>query len=111
MKYFHSYLKYLQYHELIGLEVIVISCFGKYNINVKGIIVDETKNMFKIKTKINSTFMFPKYGSIFLFKLENDVINKDNLKKNYIFIKMDGNKLISRPQNRTKNLKKNKKEM
>lgn len=95
MRNFDSYKKYILYHELIGLNVEVYSLNNKYKIN--GIIVDETKNMFKIITN-KKTLMIEKKISLFIFKLKNE--------SNEISIKVSGNLLISRPQNRLRNLKK-----
>ncbi len=91
------YIKYIEYHELIGLNVEVINKFSSLENNIKGIIVDETKNMFKIKTYNNNIILIPKHKNSFKFKIKS-VEN--------IYIEINGDKLISRPENRTKNLKK-----
>lgn len=97
MRNIESYLKYIIYHELIGLKVDVYSLVLSNKKKISGIIVDETKNMFKINTN-KKTLMISKNISLFVFKL--------NDKYNEISIKINGNQLISRPQNRLKNLKK-----
>jgi ribonuclease P protein subunit POP4 len=71
-------------HELIGLEVEVK---GK---NVKGVVIDETKNMLIIK-KGKRKLHFPKENNIFIFKLKSE------------FIEVNGKLLKGRPEERLKN--------
>lgn len=98
---FSFYLNYCQYHELIGLEVEVENLFNLSYHKMTGTIIDETKNMFKIKTLENKLKMIPKRGLIFIFKIPRKLTNNNDT-----VIKINGNNLISSPQNRTKSLKK-----
>ena len=73
--------KNLVHHEFIGLDVHIT---GKNNksLNLKGTIIDETKNTIKIEDENNCEKIIPKVGSTFLFELpqgEKIEINGDIL--------------------------------
>ncbi|MEM0201354.1 MAG: ribonuclease P protein subunit [Candidatus Micrarchaeaceae archaeon] len=68
-------------NELIGLKVLVISCIDKNQKGVSGVIIDETKNLIKIKSgknvlsliKKNTKFRF--YYGTKHFDVEGKEIN------------------------------------
>ena len=80
----------LVHHEFIGLDVHVT---GKNNksLNLKGTIIDETKNTIKIEAMDNTEKVIPKMGSIFVFEIPNGEK-----------IEVDGNILSIRPEDRIK---------
>ena len=82
--------KNLVHHEFIGLKVHVL---GKNNesLNLKGTIIDETKNTIKIEAMDNTEKVIPKVGSIFVFEIPNGEK-----------IEVDGNILSIRPEDRIK---------
>ena len=82
--------KNLVHHEFIGLKVHVT---GKKNksLNLKGTIIDETKNTIKIEAMDNTEKVVPKKGSLFVFEIPNGEK-----------IEIDGNILSSRPEDRIK---------
>ncbi|MBP2200918.1 ribonuclease P protein subunit POP4 [Methanococcus voltae] len=102
-------------HELIGLSVEVIQCNNKQLIGKKGVVVDETRNTLTIESKVvNSSvtneqkneyldddvqysyneFQIPKDIAVFQF----DVTTSEGLFK----VKIDGNLLVGRPEDRLK---------
>jgi ribonuclease P protein subunit POP4 len=72
-------------HELIGLYCEIVSSKNKSNVGLKGKIIDET-----IKTIVIDGKRIPKQNTIFRIKL------------NDIKIDVDGNYLLSRPEDRIK---------
>ena len=82
--------KNLVHHEFIGLNV---HATGKANnsLNLKGTIIDETKNTIKIEAMDNTEKLIPKNGSIFVFEIPNGEK-----------IEVDGNILSIRPEDRIK---------
>lgn len=81
------------YHELIGLPVRVVKSTHKGYL-LSGIVIDETKNMIVIKC--NGVKKIPKNVSIFEFTLPDGSA-----------IKVEGEKIMGRPEERTKNIYKN----
>ena len=77
-------------HELIGLPVEVVESSNKFQIGIKGKVVDETKNLLIIETK-NGLKKIQKKGSKFIFKIPSG-------KK----VKVDGERIIARPEDRIK---------
>lgn len=77
-------------HELIGLFVEVNKSTNKTQEKVKGMIVDETKSMLKIETKVGIK-RIPKKTSEFIFIIPNG-------KK----VKVDGKRIFARPEDRVK---------
>lgn len=77
-------------HELIGLDVEVVESKNKFQIGVKGTVVDETKNTLTVETD-KGLKKIQKKGSIFIFKIYDG-------KK----VKVNGNKIAVRPEERTK---------
>ena len=66
---------------------------GKKNksLNLKGTIIDETKNTIKIEAMDNTEKVVPKKGSLFVFEIPNGEK-----------IEIDGNILSIRPEDRIK---------
>ena len=77
-------------HELIGLEVEIIESSNKDQIGLKGIVIDETYNIIKIKTKQGEKSI-PKNIILFKFTLPNGEK-----------VKVDGKLLLARPEDRIK---------
>ena len=81
--------KRLARSELIGLDVKIIESENSFNKGIKGKIIDETKNMFIIKTKETRKKII-KDQCVFEFKLNG---------KN---IQINGKSLSTRPEERIK---------
>ena len=82
--------KNLVHHEFIGLNVSVSSLKNK-SLNLKGTIIDETKNTIKIEGFDMIERIIPKKDAIFIFELPNGEK-----------IEVDGNILSIRPEDRIK---------
>ena len=80
----------LVHHEFIGLDVHVTNVKNK-SLNLKGTIIDETKNTIKIEDENNHEKIIPKHGSIFVFELSNGEK-----------VEINGNILSIRPEDRIK---------
>ena len=80
----------LVHHEFIGLDVHVTNEKNK-SLNLKGTIIDETKNTIKIEDENNHEKIIPKNGSIFVFELSNGEK-----------VEINGNILSIRPEDRIK---------
>jgi len=76
--------------EFIGCEIRVMQSKNKDLEGVKGKIIDETRNTFKVLTYHNQEKILLKQGCVFL--INNQEIN--------------GDKIIQRPEERIKELKK-----
>ena len=92
--------KYLIYHDLIGLEAWALRNdklkTSKY-VGI-GIVIDETRNM--LITEINKKKkMYIKENHTFRFKLPSDDGEP-------IVLEVVGHKIVGRPENRIKNIKK-----
>ncbi len=79
--------KKLAKSELIGLDVKIIKSENRFNKGIKGRIIDETKNMFVIKTKETRKKII-KNQCVFEFEEKN--------------IKINGKSLSTRPEERIK---------
>jgi ribonuclease P protein subunit POP4 len=77
-------------HELIGLAVEVADSTNKFQVGIKGMVVDETKNVLTIETE-KGIRKVQKKGSTFIFKISSG-------KK----VKVNGNKIAVRPEERLK---------
>lgn len=77
-------------HELIGLEVLVEKSSNKKMEGLKGTVVDESRQILTIKTG-NGEKKIPKDVCVFVFWLPDG-------KK----VRVDGNILVSRPEDRIK---------
>jgi ribonuclease P protein subunit POP4 len=75
-------------HELIGLEVEVVASRNPNHIGIKGLVVNETKNMLWIETP-KGIKKIPKKYTVFMFTLPNG-------KK----VKVNGNVIARRPEDR-----------
>ena len=80
----------LVHHEFIGLNVHATSKNNE-SLNLKGTIIDETKNTIKIEGMDNIERVIPKKGSIFVFEIPNGEK-----------IEIDGDILSIRPEDRIK---------
>lgn len=76
-------------HELIGLEVKIVSSKNPLLNNLKGIIIGETKNTLIILSN-NKKKIIPKNVCTFQFKLKNEIVE------------IDGEKIVGRPEERLK---------
>jgi len=76
-------------YELIGTEVEVIDAKNRYNIGIKGKVIDETKNTLVIETAKGRKRII-KQNAVFLFNFKT--------KK----VKIDGKLLVGRPEERLK---------
>ncbi|RLG77995.1 MAG: ribonuclease P protein subunit [Thermoprotei archaeon] len=81
----------LIYHELIGLRVHVKFHTDKSLINVKGRVVDETRNMLVVMTDEGREKKVPKFGGVFVFKLSDTVS-----------VEVRGDSIVGRPEERLK---------
>jgi ribonuclease P protein subunit POP4 len=77
-------------HELIGLEAKVVEA-THLGYKCEGRIVDETRNTLKIKTKEGEVKILPKNCITLELKLPQEVK-----------VKVDGNLLLARPEDRIK---------
>jgi len=83
--------KNLVRHELIGLNVEIAESTDSTFRNLKGRIIDETYNTFKIETKDGKEKTIPKKYCIFIFTLPNKTK-----------VQVEGKILIGRPEDRIK---------
>ncbi|MCX6694388.1 MAG: ribonuclease P protein subunit [Methanomicrobiales archaeon] len=60
-------------HEMIGLDVLVVSSTNPVHIGIQGIIIDETKNTFKIRTP-GRILTVQKRGCTFRLNLSNTMV-------------------------------------
>lgn len=77
-------------HELIGLTVEVVGSTNKFNIGIKGTVLDETKNILTIETG-KEIKKIQKKGTKFIFTIPSG-------KK----VKVNGTKIVRRPEERIK---------
>ncbi|WP_407393508.1 ribonuclease P protein component 1 [Methanobrevibacter sp.] len=82
--------KNLVHHEFIGLKVHATNLKNK-SLNLKGTIIDETKNTIKIEEVDNTEKIIPKKGNLFVFELPNGEK-----------VEINGNILSIRPEDRIK---------
>jgi ribonuclease P protein subunit POP4 len=94
----------LIYHELIGLEVKVIYSTNPVLTGTLGQVIDETKNMLIIENSQSRELKIPKADSEFLFRIPAELSEKG--RRSDTFVKIQGNLLLSQPENRIKNIKK-----
>jgi len=77
-------------HELIGLKVKVTHANNPMIEGIRGVVVDETKNMLMINAK-RGRVMIPKSIATFRFNLPGG-----------IRVDVDGERLVAKPENRLK---------
>ena len=94
----------LIYHELIGLEVKVIRSTNPLSTGTLGRVIDETKNMLIVENSKSRELKIPKADSEFLFRIPAELSEKG--RRSDTFVKIQGNLLLSQPENRIKNIKK-----
>ncbi|WP_406660842.1 ribonuclease P protein component 1 [Methanolobus sp. ZRKC3] len=92
----------LIFHELIGLVAEVVEATNPSLRDIRGKVVDETKNMISVQTKVGQIKMVPKRGTTFVFQIPARFSGKHAER----YVKIDGNLLLSQPENRTKNIRK-----
>lgn len=78
-------------HELIGLDVRIVKSTDPTQKGLKGKIIDETYNTFKIETKEGKEKIIPKKNSTFVFTLSSGEK-----------IEVEGRLLVGRPEDRIK---------
>lgn len=91
----------LIFHELIGLVADVVEATNPTLKNIRGKVVDETKNMIIVQTKAGQS-MVPKKGTTFVFQIPAR-LSSEHAER---YVKVNGNLLLSQPENRTKNIRK-----
>lgn len=94
----------LIFHELIGLKVKISNSTNPTQTGIQGRVIDETKNMLFIENFASRILKIPKAGSEFVFRVPAELSKKGC--RSDIFIKIQGNLLLSQPENRIKNIKK-----
>lgn len=77
-------------HEFIGHEIEIVSAPQKSLVGIKGVVVDETKNMLVIH-KDGEDMKIQKKNLLFRIFPENQII--------------DGNKIMFRPEDRIKKIR------
>ena len=77
-------------HELIGLEARVSKSTHRGYVGIRGLVVDETRNMLVIETE-RGRKMVPKAVSTFRFRLPDGTV-----------VEVDGKLLVGRPEDRVK---------
>jgi ribonuclease P protein subunit POP4 len=82
--------KDLVLHELIGLEVRVVSSTNKQLAGLKGTVIDETRNMLTIETEKGEKSL-AKQDCVFSFHLPSRE-----------WVKVEGSLLVARPEDRIK---------
>lgn len=75
-------------HELIGLEVEVVSSTDPTHVGKRGRVVDETRNTMTLEAQ-GIECMVPKRGTVFRFKVGRDV-------------DIEGERILYRPEDRVK---------
>ena len=93
----------LIYHELIGLACKVVDSPNSCLINIRGKVVNETRNMIVMETDEMCEKMVPKHGTTFVFQIPSRSSGKNHIIQH---TQVNGNLLLSQPANRTKNIKK-----
>ncbi|MFX1274789.1 MAG: ribonuclease P protein subunit [Promethearchaeota archaeon] len=96
--------KYLIYHDLIGFYALakVKSKSSKQGFSDIGMIIDETKNML-ITEKNGNLKKYIKKDHVFKIFLPKEVNNDEGFD-----LEVNGEKIVGRPENRLRNLKKKK---
>lgn len=94
----------LIYHELIGLDIKVIYSTNPSLTGILGRVVNETKNMLVVENSQSRELKIPKADSELIFRIPAELSEKG--RRSDTFVKIQGNLLLSQPENRIKNIKK-----
>lgn len=94
----------LIFHELIGLEIKVSNSTNPSLIGIRGRVINETKNMLVVENSESRELKIPKADSEFIFRIPAELSEKG--RRSDTFVKIQGNLLLSQPENRIKNIKK-----
>ncbi|RLF20761.1 MAG: ribonuclease P protein subunit [Thermoprotei archaeon] len=78
-------------HELIGLHAEVVDSKNKYLVGIKGLVIDETKNMLVILDKDGKSKIIPKSVCTFRFTLPDGTL-----------VDVLGSLIVGRPEDRLK---------
>ncbi len=100
--------KFLIYHDLIGLSARVRLASRPTSdefVDI-GTIIDESKNIV-VAERNNSIKRYPKNDYVFRFKIPNENATEEAAEKER-FLEVVGYKVVGRPENRLRNLKKRK---
>ena len=93
----------LIFHELIGLVTEVVDSTNLNMIDIRGKVVDETRNTLILETESSvREKMVPKANNTFVFQLPVRSAGKYSIKH----VKVKGTLLLSQPENRIKNIRK-----
>ncbi|MDG6244399.1 MAG: ribonuclease P protein component 1 [Methanolobus sp.] len=92
----------LVFHELIGLKVKVVEANNPTLNKIYGKVVDETRNMIIIQTEEGTDKKVQKNGTSFVFQIPAHLSGEHSQR----YVKVNGNLLLSQPENRTKNIRK-----
>jgi ribonuclease P protein subunit POP4 len=92
----------LIFHELIGLVTEVVDSTNPNMIDIRGKVVDETRNTLIVETESNREKMVPKADTTFVFHLPVRSADKYTIKH----VRVNGTLLLSQPENRIKNIRK-----
>lgn len=87
--------KNIVHHELIGLDLIVLSHSDRGLIGRRGIVVDESMNTLKILDQNRREITIPKLYGVFRIVLSE----KD-------YVDVDGSMIVGRPEDRLKRIRK-----
>ncbi|MEM3715988.1 MAG: ribonuclease P protein subunit [Candidatus Bathyarchaeia archaeon] len=79
--------------EFIGLDVKVVKSTNPYYVGLRGKVIDETKNTFRILCKNKEEKILIKENCVFHFTLPDKTV-----------VEIDGKVLIGRPEDRVKKL-------
>ncbi|MEM2974116.1 MAG: ribonuclease P protein subunit [Candidatus Micrarchaeia archaeon] len=76
--------------EYIGLRMTIVKSPSRNRIGISGKVIDETRNTFSIEQADGRVIRIPKKDSVFLFRKGDEKFE------------VDGNKIMYRPEDRTK---------
>jgi len=77
-------------HELIGLSCEVVSSPNRYQVGIKGKVIDETRNTLVIRTEKGDK-RIEKRGRVFRFELDDGSV-----------VEIKGDAIVARPEDRIK---------
>ncbi len=94
--------KYIIYHDLIGIYTFAKpkSRLNDKNFSLIGVVIDETRDMLIVE-KDKKIKKYIKKDYIYRFKIPNN----SNEEEDY-YLEVEGNKIVGRPVNRLRSLKK-----